>query len=163
RVRSPSLRHAVWATVLCGMLALPLLGLAMPGIILPLLPPTASRSPGPATVVSMAPEKLPADGEIGPRERRAPTGPGGPIPGTDGTEVQASRAGAETTKSQPEVRARWSPSVIALTGYLFGVSVLLARFAAGLAGCRRLVRGSRVLALERLAVGCSPPIARALI
>src|SRR5262249_54974539 len=120
RVRSPSLRHAVWATVLCGMLALPLLGLAMPEIILPLLPPTASRSPDPATVVSMAPERSPANGEIVPQERRAATGPEGPIPGPD---VQTSQAEAELTKSQPEVRARWSPSVIALIGYLIGVGV----------------------------------------
>jgi beta-lactamase regulating signal transducer with metallopeptidase domain len=160
RVRCPSLRHAVWATVLCGMLALPLLGLAMPGIILPLLPPTASRSADPATVVSMALERSRAGAEIELRERRAATGPEGPIRGPD---VQASPAKAEITQSEPKARVRWSPSVIALIGYLVGVVVLLARFAVGLAGCRRIVRGSRALAPEQLVVGCSPPIARALI
>ena len=57
RSRSPALRHAVWATVLCGMLGVPVLSLAMPGIILPILPPSPSQGNSSATVVTTASER----------------------------------------------------------------------------------------------------------
>ena len=59
RVRRPARRHAVWATVVCGMLGVPLLSLTMPGVMLPLLP-SDSRGKALATVGSMAAGSPPA-------------------------------------------------------------------------------------------------------
>ena len=121
RARSPALRHAVWAAVLCGMLGLPLLGVLMPGINVPLLPVAASRTEDPATVATGFSEGTPAGVEIiGPVAAPPPTG--------------VSAKPADATDSRPEPRAPWSLTAAILTGYLTGVG------AAGSlrAGARRL-------------------------
>jgi hypothetical protein len=50
----------------------------------------------------------------------------------------------------------------AFLGYAIGVILLLGRLLVGLAGCRRIVRGSQVLAIEQITEGCSPSLGRAL-
>jgi len=134
--RSQALRHAVWATVLCGMIGLPLLRLVIPGIVLPVLP----ASPGPTTAIEatlpMAPERSSA-GAAPPAEARF-----------------------EGNSYWPADRVTWT--VVAFGGYLAGAFVLLARLFVGLAGCRRIVRASRPIAVDGLLASRSPSLVRLL-
>ena len=131
RVRSPSLRHAVWAMVLCGMLSMPFLSLALPGVVLPLLPTTvgpAGCEQGPPLADSSFAEATPSTPVRELSQKNATLSAENP------TRPVAASA------SQPLLRATWP--VVPLSGYVAGLIIFLARFLLGLAGCRRLVRGA---------------------
>ncbi len=134
--RSAALRHAVWATVLCGMLGLPLLSLVIPGIVLPVLPASTGPTTAIEATVRMAPEKL-SVGVALPAEARF-----------------------EGNSYWPADHVTWT--VAAFGGYLAGVVVLLARLFVGLAGCRRIVRASRPIAVDGLLANRSPSLVRLL-
>jgi beta-lactamase regulating signal transducer with metallopeptidase domain/protocatechuate 3,4-dioxygenase beta subunit len=156
RVRSPALRHAAWATVLCGMLGVPVLSLALPGVVLPLLP--SSRSGGEDTAaVSTTSEGAPAGAVALNRIRDAAVGQAGLL-----LRAGHSPGPAGTVEPVPVPRVRLSLWAVGFLGYLTVVVVLLGRFLVGIAACRRIVRASQVLAPERLTEGCSPSLGRAL-
>jgi beta-lactamase regulating signal transducer with metallopeptidase domain len=156
RVRRPARRHAVWATVVCGMLGVPLLSLTMPGVMLPLLP-SISRGKALATVGSMASGSTPA---VAANRSRAGETAVGPEESIRRAELTAPAAGASEKAPVPRARLSWLD--VAFLGYAIGVILLLGRLLVGLAGCRRIVRGSQVLAIEQITEGCSPSLERAL-
>ncbi len=137
RARSPAWRHAVWATLLCGMLGLPFLSLMIPAVVLPVLPSaSAPTTAAPATqpmAVLTAPARLAQTAMFDE-----------PHPPRTG---QPPRALPASARRRPQ-RLTWT--VIAFVAYLAGVAVLLFRLFLGLAGCRRIVRASRAIAVDKL-------------
>ena len=151
RVRSPALRHAVWATVLCGMLGIPFLNLTLPRMVLPLLPsairPCAACGPGAAPFT----ESSSVDATLWTAASPATVS-------HDECESLGRgtiETGSERVRRRPLVRATWP--IVAFGGYLAGVIMFFGRFLLGLAGCRRLVQSSRRIELDRLKAGSLPP------
>jgi beta-lactamase regulating signal transducer with metallopeptidase domain/protocatechuate 3,4-dioxygenase beta subunit len=156
RIRNPAFRHAVWATVLCGMLGIPMLGLAMPAIVLPLWPSSPGRT-NEAKAVSTAPGTIP----IGPAERTEV----GDVSVNSGALIHGARVAPGLADSNEPGSGPWtreSFSGFVILGYVTVVLALLARLLLGFAGCRRIARGSRQIDLERVVEGCSPSLQSAL-
>jgi beta-lactamase regulating signal transducer with metallopeptidase domain len=158
RIRNSALRHAVWATVLCGMLGMPMLGLAMPAIVLPLLPSSTGRMNEAANAMPAAPEtipKVPAHGTVV-----------GNASINSGELIHKARVAPGLTDSNKPGSGPWtreSFSGLVILGYVTVVLALLARLLLGFAGCRRIARGSRRIDFERVAEGCAPALQRALL
>ncbi len=158
RPRSPVLRHAVWAAVLCGMLALPVFSLLIPEIVVAVLPSSPASTNAMNSTAPMARDRMAAGAvlaeEAGSQEVTAARP--APLPRTD-----LPTRSTEAKSQVPALRLTWT--VAAFGGYLAGVLVLLVRLFLGLAGCRRIVRESlSAIAVEELAAGCSPSLSRAL-
>ena len=158
RVRSPAFRHAVWATVLCGMLGLPFFSTVIPGIVLGVLPSSPKETTATHATAPMTPEQTLAGTALTEEVRNleVATAQGAPPAQTDRPPREA---GAITQKATR--RVTWT--VIAFGAYLVGVLVLVVRLFLGIAGCHRIVRESRAIAVDGLAESCSPSVGRLLL
>jgi beta-lactamase regulating signal transducer with metallopeptidase domain len=135
RVRSVMARHAAWAVVLCGMLGIPVLTAALPGIAIPLVPSVGSR------LTAVVPN---AEGGANRNIGSSPMVMN-PALAEASREAIGSLATPESPHETPLAPATAAPDSWLswlFSAYLAGVAIMLGRLGLGFAFCRRLIRSS---------------------
>jgi hypothetical protein len=131
RVRHVGLQHAVWTSVLCAMLVMPLLPLALPAIELPLPQPVVATP-------AQGPTAFPSLSVLSGEARLAnPSAPGSPAAAPQRRQTLSSGEVGSATDPGPE------PTTILLWTYSAVTALLLFRFGFGWRGANRVRRASR--------------------
>lgn len=147
RLRAPAAQHALWAMVLVGMLALPVVSRHVPAWRIPVIPAEVktpvAESASPIAAIPDVGAWEPVEG--GSPERAAPATFGAPAP-----------APMALPSPAPAIETSWNwPAwpVWVLGAYLLGSALLLARAGIGVLLVRRTVRRCRPIERNTWALG----------